>query len=604
MSVPLFLVCPVHNEPALVKACINSARQQTYKNWTMCITVDGCPGSNSTLTAACEAAGNDKRIHIEPITGRRGALWGRLHAIHTFCPHDAVVVMLDGDDSLVGGKALQIIADEFNDESLEFLWTQFKNEDGTKGFCRDMPTGANPFTYPWVTSHMQCFRKRLLWGVPLEMFMGPSGGYYMSGTDQALVLPVLALAKKRKFLPEVLYRYNRTGKANVQQQGVNANQVRSANNARYPVKAKNVLMMVNGPAHQSDMRLSMGEKRAPLGVLSMCHHLRARGHDVRLVDRFLKPHWFPTDPTLLAWADVVGVYTSTPNHADAEWIIREVRRKGFKGMIMAGGPHTVLFPQQVISWGADTTCNAEADYLVSHIVETGCLPAIYKTRIEDLNFIPTPDYELVEKQGIKYETSWPFGNHGKVMTLNTSRSCPQSCAFCETRALWGRKWVGQSPYRVLLDVRHLRDRFGAKAVYFREDNFGANQHRLREICNLLVGEGISWACELRADVGCKKDIIDLMHQAGCKAIYVGAESGSDAMLQRMSKGITSSQIRQMCDHLRKRGMMVALSFVDGFPGETQADRDATNSLIRDCSTGVVWRNPYREPVALKVRGVE
>lgn len=157
---------------------------------------------------------------------------------------------------------------------------------------------------------------------------------------------------------------------------------------------------------------------------------------------------------------------------------------------------------------------------------------------------------------------------------------------------------------MMLDIEYMYRVFGAKAIYFREDNFGANRERLMEVCSMMEADRkIVWTCELRADMGCHEEVIDAMHRAGCLGIYVGAESGSDRMLNLMNKGISVDQIRAMCKHTRARGMKVALSFVDGFPGETPADHDLTNQLIRECSTGIVWRNPYREPVALTVKGI-
>ena len=606
MSKPhLFLIAPVNGEPELVQRCIGSVLEQDYQNWSMCVMVDDADNDQVTVEAARKAAGGDKRIHVVPVEGRKYALWTRLFGIHRYCPHDGIVVMLDGDDALIGKGALTKVAREYEaDTKLDFMWTQFQSSSGELGFCRDIPQGANPFTEEWVTSHMQTFRKELLWGVPHELFLD-GVSYHKTGTDQALVLPILSVAKKRKFIPDVLYLYNVTNRSVPASQGHAANKVRGSNMRRYPFDKKRILLVVNGPQHQSDMRLSMGERRAPLGVLSMAAHLRARGHEVRIVDRFCSPNWFPTDEALLSWAQVLGVYVSTPNHSDAKFVIEEARRKGFKGMVAAGGPHAIIYPDQVRSWGVDFVCDAEADFLISHIVEKGSMPASYDRRVLELDTIPFPDYRLVKAQGIPYHHTWPYSGHSPVMTLNTSRSCPHACAFCETRALWGRRWVGQSAQRMMLDVEYLHRKFGAKAIYFREDNFGADSRRLMEVCALMEeNREVVWTCELRADIGHREEVIDAMHRAGCLGIYVGAESGSPRMLRLMNKGITVDQTRAMCSHIKKRGMKVALSFVDNFPGETPADRTMTDQLIRECSTGIVWRNPYREPVALKVKGVQ
>ena len=151
----------------------------------------------------------------------------------------------------------------------------------------------------------------------------------------------------------------------------------------------------------------------------------------------------------------------------------------------------------------------------------------------------------------------------------------------------------------MLDMDFLYREYGARAIYFREDNFGADRGRLLGLCRLLVGQNkVKWGCELRADIGSDEDVIEAMHLAGCTGMYVGAESGSDKILKSMNKKITVAQIIGMCRHAHKRRMNLALSFVDNFPGESQEDKKATEELISICDAKTIWRNTYREPIAL------
>ncbi len=602
----IFLISVCLDAKDYVGRCIESVKIQTHEDWSMLIVVDDSAeheGARLTLEAAGKEAAGDKRIKVIGSPGRRYALRNRVEGIDRYCPHDAVVAKLDADDYLSDPGALAAISERYDrDPELDALWTQFVTDKGERGFCRDMPSEADAADYKWVTSHMQTFRKRLLWGVGREVFLENGDDWWKTATDQALYLPLLNLAKKRTFLNRVCYVY-RTGV------GTNKSdeQLEAERGIRRAVKkdkvgtSRNVLFLVSGPGHSPDRRFWQGERRAPIGILSMSAHLRARGHSVRLFDRFLDPSVFPPDQDLLDWADVVGVYVSTPNVKDGEWILGEVRRKGFKGNLLAGGPHSVLYPDQILGWGADFAATFESDFAISKLVENK-LDLLPPKRLDYLDALPFPDYHLVRSQGIEYIDWWPFGPHKPVMNLNTSRGCPFNCAFCDQRAIWGRKWTGQSAERVVLDVDYIQREFGAAAVYFREDNFGCDPRRLVSFCESMksrVESGVSplyWACEVRADRGKDADLVKLMAEAGCRGFYVGAESGSDAMLKRMQKGITADQIEATCDNARAHGVHVALSLIDGFPGETEEDVKLTDALIERARPAHVWRNKYRRPV--------
>ena len=109
--------------------------------------------------------------------------------------------------------------------------------------------------------------------------------------------------------------------------------------------------------------------------------------------------------------------------------------------------------------------------------------------------------------------------------MNTSRSCPYRCSFCDVRDIWGKLWTKQSPERVVADIEYLKNTYDIAGVYFREDIFTADKQRVKEICELLIKKDLSivWACETRVDCGAYPGMLELMSKAGCRGIYVGAE---------------------------------------------------------------------------------
>ena len=130
-----------------------------------------------------------------------------------------------------------------------------------------------------------------------------------------------------------------------------------------------------------------------------------------------------------------------------------------------------------------------------------------------------------------------------VFTMNTSRGCPFQCTFCSVGSIWGKKYTYFSAERVVSEIEYLVQHYGAKGVYFREDNFTLNKKRLESFCNLIINKDlkIHWACESRVDT-LDGEILKLMYRAGARAFYFGVESGSQKILDFLKKGIKVEQI--------------------------------------------------------------
>src|SRR5208283_2743744 len=137
-----------------------------------------------------------------------------------------------------------------------------------------------------------------------------------------------------------------------------------------------------------------------------------------------------------------------------------------------------------------------------------------------------------------------------------------------------------SAERVVDQVISVQEKYGAKFVRFNEDNFTRNRKRLREVCRLLIDKkvNIKWACESRCDLN-EADIA-LMRKAGCVAMGLGIESGSQRILDFVHKGIKVEQIEKSFWLLVKYHIRIVLYFIYGFPTETVDDFQATQDLIR------------------------
>jgi radical SAM superfamily enzyme YgiQ (UPF0313 family) len=126
--------------------------------------------------------------------------------------------------------------------------------------------------------------------------------------------------------------------------------------------------------------------------------------------------------------------------------------------------------------------------------------------------------------------------------------------------------------QVVSEIRHVQATYGTTQLRRKDDSFAVNRHRVREFCDALVCEKlrIGWECNTRADL-VDEQTLRAMKQAGCNSIKVGIESGSQAGLDRMNKGITLDQARQAARMLHRCGIHWTGYFLIGTPGETLDD---------------------------------
>ncbi len=353
-----------------------------------------------------------------------------------------------------------------------------------------------------------------------------------------------------------------------------------------------VLLVNNG---DSNANFSTNERRFPIGLGYLSAVLKKEGHSVQLVDRFAdRGAWVDGDVNEF---DFVGVYTSTPCYEDALAVVDLL--EDFKGTVAFGGPHTTAFPTTVPP-RVDYVVQGEAEYIINDLVH-GKFPRgtlIRTQRIENLDAMPRADYDLFLDKPRDYTWEIPFTDIKPIYLMNTSRSCPYTCSFCTVRDIWGVLWTSQSAERVVDDIEYLVKTYDPAGVYFREDIFTANKKRVVEICELILKRNIkiNWACETRVDLGSEEAFIELMARSGCRGIYVGAESGSQRMLDFYNKQIKVEQIRDTVKWAKKHGIVTAMSLIVDHPKETWKDKLDTWKLVKTSRPEIVWKNPYRDDV--------
>lgn len=337
------------------------------------------------------------------------------------------------------------------------------------------------------------------------------------------------------------------------------------------------------------------EKRPPLGLASLYAVLRRAGHEVFLIDNYLRPTRFIEDGFLQEnRIDVVGIYANTVCLRDTLRMIslmEEMRRSGqWRGRIIAGGPAASVTPE-MFPPHVDCIVQGEGERSIFAALEKNAPRVIRSERIDDLDSLPPVPWELFA--GKPYDFGAPFLSRRPVFTMNTSRGCPFNCSFCSVGSIWGRKYTAFSAGRVVADIEHVMNEYGARGIYFREDNFTFNRKRAEEISRMIKERnlGIEWACESRVD-SLDGDFLETMYAAGLRGLYLGVESGVQRVLDFLNKGITVEQTRRVFGWCRELGIRTAASFVVGAPTETEDELEQTVLFSKEIQPDIAWLNVF------------
>lgn len=357
----------------------------------------------------------------------------------------------------------------------------------------------------------------------------------------------------------------------------------------------NILFLTSAAPAKSGF--STSEKRPPLGVGYLIAVLKRQGHKVFFSDEYLSPsNILESDYLTRNRIDVVGIYSNTVCYQSTLDMFRKIQLKREKhewnGRIIVGGPHTSVGSDEIPGY-VDHVVIGEGEITLPKIIKGDIKERIVRGEfVSDLDSLPMPAWEEFIYRNYCWSDSWL--DVYPVYTMNTSRGCPFDCTFCSVKAIWGKTYRSMSAARVVDDVLYMKKYYGAKGIFFREDHFTLSKKRTVEFCELMLRKnvGVQWSCEIRADQLDDYEYVKLMADAGCKAFYIGVESGSPRMLTMYKKGETVGQFIDAFANAKKAGIKTYASFVMGVPYETSEDDQMTEKLIDTIKPDFVGRNVF------------
>ncbi|HHG84653.1 MAG TPA: B12-binding domain-containing radical SAM protein, partial [Bacteroidetes bacterium] len=160
----------------------------------------------------------------------------------------------------------------------------------------------------------------------------------------------------------------------------------------------------------------------------------------------------------------------------------------------------------------------------------------------------------------------------RTIAYHSSFGCPFTCSFCAVVPIYNARWRGKSAKGIYADIMHMKEKYGADAIEFHDNNFFVARKRTMAFAELMRNEGMDWWGEGRIDTMDKYTDADLalLRESGCRIIFFGAETGNDEILAQMDKGgtQTAAQIKAFAGRLRRFDIVPEYSFVLGMPADT------------------------------------
>ena len=324
----------------------------------------------------------------------------------------------------------------------------------------------------------------------------------------------------------------------------------------------------------------------PLGILYMAAYLKNTDkYDISIIDAQAEDldHEQVAERVAQIKPDITGLTAMTFTLVDVKLTVQAIRKR-IKTIIIIGGPHTAIFPEECFEkngLNADYVIVGEGEKTLDRLAEDIALgkakDRIYRqlSFIENLDELPFPARELTHMD--KYYSV--LSADTPTTTAFSSRGCPFSCAYCDRPAL-GKGFRAMSATRVADEMEDCVKK-GIKEIFFYDDTFSVSMKRVMEICAEIKKRNIKIKWDVRTRVNVvNDDLLKAMKEAGCERIHFGVETANPRVVKELQKGTTNLQVEKAFDMCKRHGIKTLAYFMMGNPTETLEDVKETLALSR------------------------
>jgi len=378
--------------------------------------------------------------------------------------------------------------------------------------------------------------------------------------------------------------------------------------------------------YEDPKELQIMKPYAPLGILYLSSHLRAKGLDVEVFDTTFSSRQELLRILQTTKPSVLGIYANLMTRTNVVSVLKAAKEAGWT--TVAGGPEPAAYVAEYLDAGADVIVIGEGELTMEELLpvlrqgsradlekvngiafrdEHGTIrqtPA--RGQIADLDSQPWPDREAVTLE--HYLEVWREHHGAGSVSLITARGCPYHCRWC-SHAVYGKTHRRRRPVAVVDELEWLMNRYQPDLAWFADDVFTIHHGWLFQFTAEMKRRGLKlpFECISRAD-RINPQVADTLTELGCFRLWVGSESGSQRILDAMERGVSVDEVQSAVALLKARGIQTGMFLMWGYVGEGFEDVEATVEHVKRSSPDIVLTTvaypikgtPYFEEVAPNV----
>lgn len=345
----------------------------------------------------------------------------------------------------------------------------------------------------------------------------------------------------------------------------------------------------------------------PIGLGMIAGMAERGGHKVDILDLVLEPSPEAAIEKLLdvlstTQYDLVGLTCMTVEYRSATEVAKLVRQKQPSCLIVFGGQHPTIQPEEVASEKfCDVVVVGEGEETFAELLQTlgngadlysvaglvfkngnKIIKTLGRPAIKTLDELPWPAYNLLEiERYFELESARYTPKHPRAMQVFTSRGCPWRCTYCHD--LFGKTFRARSAQDVFDEMKHLHDRYGIREYMIEDDIFNLDMNRAKKICELIIDSGLKIHMQfgngLRAE-RFDEELVQKLARAGTHHIAIAIESASPRIQKLIKKNLKLDRTNQAVGWMRKYGINSLGFFMIGFPFETVEEIEQTIRYAR------------------------
>jgi B12-binding domain/radical SAM domain protein len=244
-------------------------------------------------------------------------------------------------------------------------------------------------------------------------------------------------------------------------------------------------------------------------------------------------------------------------------------------LTIVGGPHATACPHEVAGY-ADYVVVGEGEYTLPRL-----LADIRDGKKGRIPGVMTGDFYEPASTSVVPDAYPAFSEMKGYVEI--TRGCPHACGYCQTPQIFGHGMRHRSIDAVARFAnRHEQSRFlspnafayGSDGIHPRWDKI----ERLFKACRNQIFFG-TFPSEVRPEFVCNESLALVTQYCANTRLHFGAQSGSDAVLEKLRRGHTVADVLRAVDLCREHSLMPVVDFIVGLPFESDDDQRKTLDLI-------------------------